>query len=73
MDEFDQGTVDKIALVEKCCGVNVPEAHKLLGLLYNDMLHPKPNFDDISAVVSKMKNPAVRGMMSAIPIPPEFR
>lgn len=68
-DEFAKGTVNKLDFVEQSCGTDVPEVHRLLGLLYNDMLHHKPNFDYISVVVSKMKNPAIRGMMSELPIP----
>jgi hypothetical protein len=60
--------VDKLDFVEQVGGT-VPELHRLLGLLYNDILHHKDNFDYISAIVSKMKNPAIRGMMNEIPIP----
>ena len=70
-DEFDKGTSDKLDFVEQLGG-NVPESHRLLGLLYNDILHHKDNFDYISAIVSKMKNPAIRGMMNEIPIPQSF-
>jgi hypothetical protein len=70
-DEFAQGTVEKLDFVEQL-GFKVPDAHRLLGLLYNDILHHKEQFDYISAIVSKMKNPAIRGMMSEIPIPTTF-
>lgn len=70
-DEFDKGTSDKLDFVEQLGG-NVPESHRLLGLLYNDILHHKEHFDYISAIVSKMKNPAIRGMMNEIPIPKSF-
>lgn len=70
-DEFDKGTADKLDFVDQLGG-NVPESHRLLGLLYNDILHHKDNFDYISAIVSKMKNPAIRGMMREIPIPTSY-
>jgi len=70
-DEFNKGTSDKLDFVESLGGM-VPESHRLLGLLYNDILHHKPNFDYISAIVSKMKNPAIRGMISEIPVPKLF-
>lgn len=66
-DEFSKGTSEKLDFVEQLGGT-IPESHRLLGLLYNDMLHHKDNFDYISAIVSKMRNPAIRGMMSEIPI-----
>ena len=66
-DYFIKGTSEKLDFVEQLGGT-VPESHRLLGLLYNDILHHKENFDYISAIVSKMKNPAIRGMMSEIPI-----
>jgi hypothetical protein len=67
-DEFVTGTVDKLDFIEQL-GFKVPDSHRLLGLLYNEILHHKEQFDYISAIVSKMKNPAIRGMMSEIPIP----
>jgi hypothetical protein len=70
-DEFDKGTNDKLDFVERL-GHVVPESHRLLGLLYNDILHHKDHFDYISAIVSKMKNPAIRSMINEIPIPSEF-
>lgn len=70
-DEFNKGTADKLDFVE-LSGGRIPELHRLLGLLYNDILHHKEQFDYISAIVSKMKNPAIRGMMEEIPIPTAF-
>jgi hypothetical protein len=70
-DEFAQGTVEKLDFVEQI-GFKVPDSHRLLGLLYNDILHYKEQYDYISAIVSKMKNPAIRGMMSEVPIPSSF-
>ncbi len=71
IDEFNKRTTDKLDFTEELGG-KVPESHRLLGLLYNDILHHKDNFDYISAIVSKMKNPAIRGMMNEIPIPASF-
>ena len=70
-EEFNKRTSDKLDFVEQVGG-KVPESHKLLGLLYNDILHHKENYDYISAIVSKMKNPAIRGMMNEIPIPESY-
>jgi hypothetical protein len=70
-DEFTKGTVEKLDFVEQL-GLKVPDSHRILGLLYNDMLHHKEHFDYISAIVSKMKNPAIRGMMSELTIPTAF-
>lgn len=70
-DEFVKGTVQKLDFVEQL-GMKVPDSHRILGLLYNDMLHHKEQFDYISAIVSKMKNPAIRGMMSELPILTSF-
>ena len=67
-DEFNKRTNDKLDFVEQVGG-KVPESHRILGMLYNDILHHKDNFDYISAIVSKMKNPAIRGMMNEIPMP----
>lgn len=72
IEDFNQGTSDKLSFVEQL-GVEVPESHRLLGLLYNDILHHKDHFDYISSIVSKMKNPAIRGMMQEIPINPLFQ
>lgn len=71
-DEFNKRTADKLDFVEQVGG-KVPESHRLLGLLYNDILHHKEHFDYISAIVSKMRNPAIRGLMNEIPIPTSFR
>jgi hypothetical protein len=70
-DEFDQGTVGKLNFAEQR-GIEVPDSHRLLGLLYNEMLHHKKQFDYISSIVSKMKNPAIRGMLSELPVPTAF-
>jgi len=70
-DEFVKGTVEKLDFVEQL-GIKVPDSHRLLGLLYNDMLHHKEQFDYISAIVSKMKNPAIRGMMSELTVPSAY-
>lgn len=70
-EEFNKRTSDKLDFVEQLGGT-VPESHRLLGLLYNDILHHKDNFDYISSIVSKMKNPAIKGMMGEIPIPSSF-
>lgn len=67
-DEFDKGTSEKLDFVEQVGG-HVPESHRLLGLLYNDILHHKDQYDYISSIVSKMKNSAIRGMMNEITIP----
>lgn len=67
-EEFNKRTSDKLDFVE-LVGGKVPESHRLLGLLYNDILHHKDHFDYISAIVSKMKNPAIRGMIREIPVP----
>lgn len=71
LDELVKGTVEKLDFVEQL-GITVPDSHRLLGLLYNDMLHHKEQFDYISSIVSKMRNPAIRGMMSELPIPAAF-
>jgi hypothetical protein len=67
-EEFNKRTSDKLDFVEQVGG-RVPTAHRLLGLLYNDMLHHKEHFDYISAIVSKMRSPAIRGLMKEISIP----
>src|SRR5690606_37505025 len=71
INEYNKGTVDKLDFVEGI-GIKVPDSHRLLGLLYNDMLHHKEQFDYISAIVSKMKNPAIRGIMAELTIPQRF-
>jgi len=71
-EEFNKKTSEKLDFAESV-GVKVPSAHRLLGLLYNDMLHAKEHFDYISSIVSKMKNPAIRGLMKKIPIPQTSR
>ena len=70
-DDCVKGTVEKLDFVEHL-GIKVPDSYRLLGLLYNDMLHHKEQFDYISEIVSKMKNPAIRGMMSELTIPSSF-
>ena len=67
-EEFNSRTSDKLDFVEEMGG-RVPTAHRLLGLLYNDMLHHKPHFDYVSSIVSKMRNPAIRALMKEIAIP----
>lgn len=67
-EEFNKSTSEKLDFVEEVGG-RVPTAHRLLGLLYNDMLHAKPHFDYVSAIVSKMRNPAIRALMKEISIP----
>lgn len=71
VDEFCKGTAEKLDFVDQLDG-NIPESHRLLGLLYNDILHHKDNYDYISSIVSKMKNPAIRGMMNEVPIPAKY-
>lgn len=70
-EEFDKGTNDKLDFVARLGG-KVPESHRLLGLLYNDILHHKDHYDYISPIVSKMKNPAIRSMINEISIPSEY-
>ena len=67
-DTYNKCTADKLDFTEQC-GARVPVAHRLLGLLYNDILHHKEQYDYISAIISKMRNPAVRSMIHEIPIP----
>ena len=67
-EEFNKRTSDKLDFVEQVGG-RVPTAHRLLGLLYNDMLHPKDHFDYVSAIVSKMRSPAIRCLMREISVP----
>ncbi len=66
-DEYNSSTRDKLNFAEDV-GANVPTAHQMLGLLYNDALHFKDHYDYISPIVAKMNNGAVRGVMKHIPI-----
>lgn len=61
-DECNTGTNSKLDYVSEL-GMTIPESHRILGLVYNDMLHFKKNFDYISNIISKMKNPAIRTMI----------
>jgi len=61
-DECTTGTNSKLEFCSSK-GFTIPETHRILGLIYNDMLHYKKNFDYISAIISKMKNPAIRTMI----------
>lgn len=47
-------------------GVNVPEIHFLLGLIYNTNLHWKAGRDYISPLVAKLSHPTIRHMISQI-------
>ena len=62
IDSCTKGTNSKLEFSSQK-SVVIPESHRVLGLIYNDMLHFKPNFDYISAIISKMKNPAIRAMI----------
>jgi hypothetical protein len=61
-EEYSDGTSGKLEFAERR-GARIPSSHKILGLLYNDMLHHKEQFDYISSIMSKMRNPAIRGMI----------
>jgi hypothetical protein len=47
-------------------GVDVPESHYLLGLIYNDGMHWKENQDKTSAISSKLKNLTIKNMIQDV-------
>jgi hypothetical protein len=47
-------------------GVDVPEIHFLLGLIYNTNLHWKAGRDYISPLVAKLSHPTIRHMISQV-------
>lgn len=47
-------------------GANVPEAHFLLGVIYNDALHLRDNQDNFSAIGSKLGNLTIKHMIGSL-------
>ena len=61
------GTENKLAYVEEC-GIDYPETFSLLGLIYNDPLHPnnKNKIDLRQTLYSRLENNTIRGMIDEI-------
>lgn len=47
-------------------GVEIPEVHYLLGIVYNDVLHWKNNKDYETPIRSKLDNPTIKKMISLL-------
>ena len=64
-DKF--GTEKKLEFTEEC-GVDYPETFSLLGLIYNDPLHPnnKNKVDLRQTLYSRLENNIIRGMIEEI-------
>jgi hypothetical protein len=67
-ETFNKGTKKKLDFAEEL-GAQIPEHYRILGLIYNDMLHPKEHFDYISHIISKMRNAGVKAMIKGIEVP----
>jgi len=61
------GTEKKLDYIEEC-GVEYPETFSLLGLIYNDPLHPnnKNKVDLRQTLYSRLENNTIRGMIDEI-------
>lgn len=47
-------------------GIPIPETYFLLGIIYNEALHWKPNHDNISPIISKLENFTIKQIVSRI-------
>lgn len=56
------GTRNKLKKAEEM-GILSPESHYLLGLIYNDGMHWKDDLDNVSPIVSKLKNQIIKKMI----------
>ncbi len=65
--EEKYGTENKLAYADEC-GVEYPETFSLLGLVYNDPLHPnnKNKVDLRQTLYSRLENNTIRGMIAEI-------
>lgn len=58
-------TREKLNKVEEM-GINCPESHYLLGIIYNEGMHWKDNIDMISPIASKLENITIKKLIKDI-------
>lgn len=58
-------TVNKLNLAEEK-GIFISETYYLLGVLYNDIAHIKPNTDYATPIISKLNNHIIRNMIKIL-------
>ena len=47
-------------------GINSPETHYLLGIIYNEGMHWKDNIDNITPIVNKLENLTIKNMIKEV-------
>ena len=65
LDEMIDGTNKKLEFAERI-GVQVDETYYFLGIIYNEALHWYDNRDNISPVVSRLKNLTIKNIIKAV-------
>lgn len=61
----EHGTKKKLEYVQEN-GINVSDIYFLLGVIYNDGMHWKNNYDNVSPIVSKLKNLTIKNMIEKV-------
>lgn len=58
-------TVNKLNLAEEK-GVDLPDTYYLLGVLYNDIAHIRPNTDYATPIISKLNNRVINNLINKL-------
>jgi hypothetical protein len=59
-------TKEKLNMIECKYGIISPEAHYLLGIIYNEGMHWKDNVDNESAIVTKLGNIVIKHVIKEV-------
>lgn len=62
---LEHGTKKKLEYVQEN-GIDVSDIYFLLGVIYNDGMHWKNNYDNVSPIVSKLKNLTIKNMIEKV-------
>ncbi|MHB1151640.1 MAG: hypothetical protein ACYCWE_00085 [Eubacteriales bacterium] len=55
-------TIDKLSYAKKC-GVDIPEVHFLLSIIYNEAMHLDPQCQKLNPIAYKLKNKVIKNMI----------
>lgn len=62
---IEHGTKKKLEYVQEK-GIDVSDIYFLLGVIYNDGLHWKNNYDNVSPIISKLNNLTIKNMIKKV-------
>jgi len=62
---FEHGTKKKLQYAQDK-GIEVSDIYFLLGVIYNDGMHWKNNYDNVSPIVSKLNNLTIKNMIKKV-------